>query len=257
MKINFKESFTSVLQEPNWIKKFSLGAFFVSLPQLINIGFYEYALKVQKAQTEVLLSPSGYQILGAAFILKLVAAFFYLILMGYIIQYTHNKINDIAPNLPAWKNYFKQGLCSFSISLFFAFSILIPIMALHLSKQSMSLLFLILLFLLSPFLSFAMILYAKNLKFNDAFDFKNIFSIFKRVLGVSYLYTLIVLAFILWTGSYEIIKLIPIYYVLKIPFILSCGFIHFWLDLASVNIFIQIYKLSESRKVESLNNSVQ
>lgn len=248
MKINLKESFTSVFQDSNWIKKFGLGVLLVSLFPLINVGYSDYILKVQKAHTEVLLSPSGYQIIWATLILKLIALLFYLVLVGYIVQYTHNKINEIAPSLPDWKNYFKQGLCSCSISLFYAIVILIPVLALHLDKQSMVLLAFPLFFLLMPFSSFAMILYAKNLKFNDAFDFKNIFSIFRRVIKVSYLYSFLFLVFLLWTASYDTMRLIPINYAFKIPFVLCFGFVDFWLRLVSVNIFVQIYKLSESRK---------
>jgi hypothetical protein len=257
MKINLKESFTSVFNEPNWIKKFAIGALFVSLFQLINVGLADYALKVQQAHTEVLLSKLGYQIIGAAFLLTILASLFYLVLLGYIIQYVHNKILDVDSSLPEWKNYFKQGLGSFSISLFYALVVLVPVMALHLNKQSMMILAFILLFLLSPFFSFAMILYAKNLKLNDAFDFKTIFSIFRRVIKASYLYSLIILAFMLWTASYDVIKLIPINYMFKIPFVLCFGFVDFWLRLVSVNIFVQIYKLSESRNAESLSNFVQ
>lgn len=256
MRIKIKESFISIFKEQNWFKKFSLGLFFISLPQLINIWYAGYLVKVQKAQTEMLLSPTGYQILGTALTLKLLAGLLYIVLVGYIIQYTHNKINEIEPSLPEWKNYFKQGLCAFSISLFYALVILIPVLALHLDKQTMSLVVLLLFILLAPFPSFALVLYSKKLKYNDAFDFKNIFSIFKRVIKESYFYSILGFIFILWNVSFDVIRLIPINYLFKVPLILGCGFVELWLSyFVSTNIIVQVYKLSESIKMETFTGN--
>lgn len=56
-------------------------------------------------------------------------AFFMLICFGYLSQFSHNEINDIAPVLPSWKldfiKYFKQGF--FCLAGMFMYTLLICI----------------------------------------------------------------------------------------------------------------------------------
>ena len=248
MKINIKESFTSVFEEQGWINKFILGILFITAFPLIDVGSIEFGLHIQKSSTEMIYTKLGLGVISAILILKVFACLMYLVLIGYTIKYAHNKVHDIKPALPPWGNYIKQGFFGILISIFYILIVLIPVVALHLNGFSEHIMPYSLLFLLIPFMFFSMILYSKDLNINDAFDFKNILSIFKRVIKPSYLYALLVLPFAFWQFSYDIIKILPISIILKIPLVLAFGFVDFWLTLVGINIFVQIYKLSEDRK---------
>lgn len=250
VKINIKESFTNIFEESEWRNKFILGVLFTTAFPLIDVGAVEFGYHIKKASTEVIYSKLGFEIIGIILLLKVFACLMNLALMGYTIKYTHNKVHDIKPALPNWGNYMKQGLFGYLIVTFYALIILIPIFSLHLSHLQMQLMNYPLIYILMPFISFSMILYSNNLNINDAFDFKNIFLIFKRVIKQSYFYGLLFLLFTLWHESFDIIKILPISIIMKIPMVLLIGFVDFWLTLVGINIFVQIYQLSENSRLK-------
>jgi hypothetical protein len=255
MKISIKESFISVFQETEWFNKFILGVLLISANPLIDTIYREFIVNTQKSQTEMLYTKSGFTIIAITLTLKAFFGLTYLILMGYIIKYVHNKINDIKPTLPKWSNYMKQGFCYLSISALYGLILITPLIMQHPMGLVNILGFCVLLLMLTPFVFFSTILYSKDFKFNDAFDFKNILLIIKRTLKHSYLCTFLVLPLACWPFSYEIIKVIPINIIIKLPFVFAFGFVEFWLSFVSINIFVQIYKLSEYRKLKHEESS--
>jgi len=133
VKINIKESFTSVFEESGWVNKFILGVLFITAFPLIDVGAIEFGLHVQKSSTEMIYTKLGLGVISAILLLKVFACLMYLALLGYTIKYAHNKVHDIKPVLPPWGNYIKQGFFGFLISIFYILIVLIPLVALHLN----------------------------------------------------------------------------------------------------------------------------
>lgn len=251
MKIELRQALLDVFNEPNWINKFIIGILLVSVSKLTDVYLAGFITTAQKSTKEILTTAMGGHLIATVIFLKILAGILYLFVLGYMVKYAHNKINDITPSLLKWGNYFKNGLCYFSILIFYTLLILFIIFPMHLDKQYMELMMYFLLFLVSPIIYFATILYAKNLNLNDAFDFKKIFSIFSKVIGKSYFYSFIIFCIaILGQILNDVMKLVHMNYLIKVPFILTCGFIEFWISLASLALFVQIYKLSKN------NNSI-
>lgn len=247
MKIELKQAFLDVFNEPKWINKFIVGILLVSVSKLTDAYLAGFVITAQKSTKEVLTTAMSGHLVATVIFLKILAGIMYLFVWGYMIKYAHNKINDITPSLLKWGNYFKNGLCYFSILIFYVLLILFIIFPMRLSKQYMELMLYFLFFLISPIIYFATILYAKNLNLNDAFDFKKIFSIFSKVIGKSYFYSFIIFCIaILGQILNDVIKLVHMNYPIKVPFIISCGFIEFWVSLASIALFVQIYKSSKN-----------
>lgn len=255
MKVELKQAFLDIFNGPNWINKFIVGVLLVSVSKLTDAYLAGFITTAQKSTKEILTTAMGGHLIATVIFLKILAGILYLFVLGYMVKYAHNKINDITPSLLKWGNYFKNGLCYFLILIFYTILILLVLFPMHLSKQYMELIMYFLLLLVSPIIYFATILYAKNLNLNDAFNFKKIFSIFSKVIGKSYFYSFIIFCIaILGQILNDIIKLAHMNYLIKIPFVLFCGFIEFWVSLASLALFVQIYKFSESSKIEDKSN---
>lgn len=249
MKIELRQALLDVFNEPNWINKFVVGILLVSVSKLTDVYLAGFITTAQKSAKEILTTAMGGHLIATVIFLKILAGILYLFVLGYMVKYAHNKINDITPSLLKWGNYFKNGLCYFSILIFYTLLILFIIFPMHLDKQYMELMMYFLLFLASPIIYFATILYAKNLNLNDAFDFKKIFSIFSKVVGKSYFYSFIIFCIAIFGQTLnDVMKLAHMNYFIKVPFILTCGFIEFWISLASLALFVQIYKLSQDNK---------
>jgi len=241
MKIDLKEAFTFVFKDERWIPKVLIAAGLAFGAAIIS-GIIKFTL-MTTYHIDMHDSLNALKMSLPGLIITLPIS---ILIYGYLIDLSHNLINNIEPKLPGWSDnwgkFFLNGLKGYGVSIIYGIAIgifyafmCIPLCFKHdpVTIAIVLILFLVSLLIFIAFTLVAFNSYAEDYSFGNALNIKRVWQIFTK----SYPYLILIL----------LAKIVVVILALAILIISCIGILlipvaMFISSLISMNLYAQVYK---------------